>query len=164
MHRISKFKRLIKTQRFVCNQKAVSEIIASLILLFIIALAGVALYSFSLDKMNQAQSSFGLKTDAEKARVTERFAITVVWWNHNPSPNKLNVTLLNFGLIDLTIDAVYINGYRVETFYSGWNVAVTSKQLLSVYFASPVPIASETSYVIRLVTTRGSEDEVYWKA
>jgi hypothetical protein len=148
----------------VCNQKAVSEIIASLILLFIIAFAGTALYSFGLRQMNQAQSSFDLNTDAEKARVTERFAITAVWWNHNPSPSKLNVTLLNFGLIDLTIDAVYINGYQVETFYSGWNVAVISKQLLSVYFASPVQIASETSYVIRLVTTRGSEDEIYWKA
>ncbi len=145
------------------NKRGVSEIIASLIIVLIVSVAGVALYSYSLGAFSSSSNSFQLQTDQREERTRERFLITAVWWD---TVDKLNLTVLNYGKIELAIDAVYIDGTQVSpsAYTDGKGVTTVKESMISVKFTSPVSIVSGQSYEIVVVSERGSKDAVYWEA
>ena len=98
------------------NNKGVSEIIASLILVLIVTSAGVVAYSYSIGAFSSSTSLFQLDTNQKERQAQERFAIIAVWSN---TSSQLNLTVLNYGQIDLTIDTVYINSTSVAELL-GW--------------------------------------------
>ena len=134
----------------------------SIVLILIATTLGAALYSYSemvfSTESNLLQSFF----DVQRDRLRERFIITAVW--AKPATNLVNVTILNYGMIDLKIDAAYVNGTRVTSFSAGRGVVVVIGGLISVKFTSPVSITAGKSYVITLVSERGSAYVVDWKA
>jgi len=142
---------------FLHDKRGVSEIIASLMMVLIVSVAGVALYSYSLDAFSSSGSSFQLQTDQREERARERFSIIAV----GRDGDQLNLTVLNYGKIDLAIDAVYINGTMAS---SGTGITVRTGKLVSIEFTSPVSIDSGQTYDIIAVSERGSKDVVYWKA
>ncbi len=78
----------------------------------------------------------------------------------------MNITVLNYGKIELAIDSVYIDGTHVSAsaYTDGRGETVAKGSLVSVKFTSPVPIADDQTYEIITVTERGSRDVFYWKA
>lgn len=143
------------------DKRGVSEIIASLIIVLIATVAGAALYSYSLSTFSSSSSSFQLQTDQREEQARERFSIIVVWWD---TANQLNVTVLNYGKIELAIDAVYIDGTKVSTYTTGIGETITIGNIVSVKFTPPIPILDGQTYEIIAVTERGSRDVVYWEA
>lgn len=143
------------------NKRGVSEIIASLILILIVSVAGVIVYSISLGAFSSSSSLFQLQTNLREEQARERFAIIAVWWD---TTNVLNLTVVNSGQIDLTIDAVYVEGTLVSSYLNGKGVKAGRWALTSVKFISPVPIQSGQTYEIAVVSERGSKDEIFWKA
>ena len=143
------------------DRRGVSEVIASLILILIVSVAGVLLYSYSLSALGSSSSYFQLETSNEEERVRERFQITAVWWDMS---NQLNLTLVNHGKIEIAIDAVYINGTQVSAFLNGRGVTIGPREMVSVKFNSPVMVQSGQKYEILAVTERGNRNAVYWKA
>jgi len=143
------------------DKRAVSEIVASLIIVLIVSVAGVALYSYSLGAFSSSSSSFQLQTNQREERARERFSIIAVWWD---TVDQLNLTVLNYGKIELAIDAVYINGTPVSSYSSGIGTTVGTEKLISIKFTSPVPIQDGQTYEIIAVSERGSKNVVYWKA
>ena len=145
---------------FLHDKRGVSEIIASLMMVLIVSAAGVILYTYSLNTFASTGSSFQLQTALREEQARERLLITAVWWDNNN--NEMNVTVLNYGKIEIVIDAVYIDGNRVSDYSSGTTVG--KGELVSVKFTSPVSIQDEQTYEIIVVTERGSKNVVYWKA
>jgi hypothetical protein len=145
---------------FVRNKGGVSEIIASLILILIVSSAGVIAYSYSIGAFSSTTSFFQLDTNLKEKQAQERFAIIAVWSN---PPNQLNLTVLNYGQIDLTIDTVYINWTSVTNYKSGWRTTIGNGALIQVSFTSPVSIQSGSTYSIVVVSTRGSKNAINWK-
>jgi len=143
------------------NKRGVSEIIASLMLVLIVTSAGVVAYSYSIGAFSSSTSLFQLDTNQKEEQAQERFAIIAVWSN---TPNQLNLTVLNYGQIDLTIDMVYINSTSVGSYLGGRSTTIGKSALVQVSFTSPVTIQAGSTYEIVVVSTRGSKNAVNWKA
>jgi len=146
------------------DKRGVSEIVASLIIVLIVTVAGAGLYAYSLNAFSSSGSSFLLQTSGREERARGRLLITTVWWN--VTNGYMNVTVLNYGKIEFAIDAVYIDGTQVSpsAYTDGKGTTVTTGNLVSVKFTSPVPIADGQTYEIVAVSERGSRDVLYWEA
>ena len=142
------------------NKHGVSEIIASLILILIVSAAGVLAYSVSLTAFSSSTSDFQLQTDQREEKARERLVIIAVWWDLS---NQLNLTVLNYGRIDLAVDKVYVNGTVVATYLSGRGVRIGTWSVVSVKFVSPVSIVSGQTYAMIVVSERGSKNEISWQ-
>jgi len=152
------------SKSFFRDKRGVSEIVASLIILLIVSVAGSVLYAYSLSAFNSSGSSFLLQNNEREERAREQLLITTVWWN--VSNDYLNITILNYGKIELVIDAVYIDGGQVlaSAFTDGKGETVATQSLVSVKFTSPVSIVDGQNYEIVAVSERGSRYVVYWEA
>ena len=143
------------------DKRGVSEIVASLIIILIVSVAGAGLYAYSLNAFSSSGSSFQLQISGREERAQERFSIIAVWWD---TVDQLNLTVLNYGKIELAIDAVYIDGTQVSAYTSGKGESVAKGSIVSVNFTSPISILDDQTYEIIAVSERGSRDVVYWKA
>jgi len=141
------------------NKRGVSEIIASLILILIVTSAGVVAYSYSIGAFSSFTSLFQLDTKQKEKQTQERFIIIAVW----NSSNQLNLTVLNYGQIDLTLDMVYVNWTSVASYLGGRNTTIGKGVLSQISFTSPVTIQSGSTYEIIVVSTRGSKNAINWK-
>lgn len=133
-------------------------------MILIVSIAGTALYVYSTSSLSSSGSSFQLETAQKEERARERLLITTVWWN--VTADYLNITVLNYGKIELAIDSVYIDGTHVSAsaYTDGRGETVAKGSLVSVKFTSPVSIVDDQTYEIIAVTERGSRDVFYWKA
>ena len=149
---------------FFHNKRGVSEIVASLFIVLIVSAIGAGLYTYSLNVFSSSGSSFLSKTGKREECAQERLLITAVWWN--VTTGYLNVTVLNYGEIELAIDGVYIDGTQVSAtaYTDGKGETVTKGSIVSVKFFSPVSIVDGQIYEIIAVSERGSRDVVYWEA
>ncbi len=143
------------------NKRGVSEIIASLIMILIVSVAGAVIYSYSLNTFSSSSSSLQLQTTQKEERTLERFSVIAVWWD---TANQLNLTLLNYGKIEIAISAVYVNGTAVSVFSSGTGTTVGAGELVQVKFTAPVAIQAGGKYEILAVSQRGVKNAVCWTA
>jgi hypothetical protein len=77
--------------------------------------------------------------------------------------DQLNLTIFNYGEIEVTIDSAYVEGTKVIDL-TGKGVIVGKEQLTTVQFISPVSIQSGVTYEILVVSSRGGKNAVFWKA
>jgi flagellin-like protein len=150
----------MKLNSFVRNKRGVSEIIASVVLILIVSSAGIVAYSYSIGAFSSTTSLFQLDTNMKEEQTQERFAVVAVW----NSSNQLNLTVLNYGQIDVAIDAVYVNWTSVTNYVAGRGTAIGNGALVTLGFISPVSIHSGSTYDIITVSKRGSTNEIDWKA
>jgi flagellin-like protein len=143
------------------DRRGVSEIIASLILVLIVTAAGTVAYSMSLSSFSQSSSLFQLQTGQREEQARERFLIIRV--RNTMMVDQLNLTIFNYGEIEVTIDSAYVEGTKVIDL-TGKGVIVGKEQLTTVQFISPVSIQSGVTYEILVVSSRGGKNAVFWKA
>ena len=143
------------------DRRGVSEIIASLILVLIVTAAGTVAYSMSLSSFSQSSSLFRLQTGQREEKARERFLIIRV--RNTTMGDQLNLTIFNYGEIEVTIDSAYVEGTKVIDL-TGKGVIVGKEQLTTVQFISPVSIQSGVTYEILVVSSRGGKNAVFWKA
>ncbi len=147
---------------FFRDKRGVSEVVASLIIILIVTVAGSGIYAYSLNAFSSSGSSFLLQTSGREERAQERLLITTIW--RNATNDFMNVTVLNYGKTEIAIDAVYINGAQVSAYTSGKGKTITKSCIVSVQFPSPVSIVNDQTYEIIVVSERGVRDVVYWEA
>lgn len=148
-------------KRLTRSKKGLSEIVASLMLILIVTIAGVIVYAYSVSVIGSSSSNFDLQTTQSEDLAKERFQIIRVWSN---GQNQLNLTVLNYGKTDLTINAVYVNGTAVAQFVSGNGVAIGVDQLVNVKFTLPFTIQSGSLIEILAVSARGGKNTVIYSA
>ena len=146
---------------FFKDKRGVSEIVGSLVLILIVSIGGALLYSLSLQSFSSASSLYGLDTGNREDQARERFLIISV---HNTTTmNQVNLTVLNYGEIEVTLAAAYVQGTNV-TYLTGNGNSVGAGQLVTIQFTSTVPIQSQSTYEILVVSTRGGTNAVFWEA
>jgi flagellin-like protein len=150
--------------RLLGNKRGVSEVIASLILILVVTAAGVVIYAYSVTAFSSSGSHFEQQTKLDQEQMRERFQVIRVWWDE--TSQQMNLTIINYGQIDIAVGAVYINGTAVTQgqFLSGINVRVGVGELVWVEFFSPLPIENDAICEILVVTERGGKNSVSWKA
>ena len=141
--------------------RGVSEVVASLILLLIVTTLGTFLYSYTLTTTGLQQRYLESQTRLETERAEERFRVVSVTWMGG---SKLNVTILNYGLIDIAIVDVYVNGVRVSTYYGGRGEEIYTSELGWICFESPISIEEGSTYEITIVSERGVTYAYLWES
>ena len=133
-------------------------------MILIVSVAGVALYAYSANTFSSSGNAYQLETAQKEEQARERLLITTVWWN--ATTDYMNVTVLNYGEIELAVDAIYVDGTQVSTtaYTNGRGIVMPKSNLVSVKFTSPVSIVDGQTYEIAAVTGRGSRNVVYWEA
>ena len=147
-------------QSIIHDTRGVSEVVASLMIILAFSIAGAALYSYSTDVFSSSWSSFLLETNRRGERAQERLSVIAIWWDNG---DQFNLTILNYGKIELSIDAVYIDGNWAPV-SEGRGTVVVRRGKIQVKFTSPVPIQDGQIYEINAVSARGSRHFVSWKA
>ena len=135
------------------RRMGISEIISSLIILLIVSALGTILYNYSLDAMNYQKNV--LESDINIALDNAQVRIKVISTQSNYSANILNLTILNYGVYSVTIDDVYINNTRVQSYLDGQGVTILPLGLGHINFVSPIPIIQDALYDIVIVSLRG---------
>jgi archaellum component FlaF (FlaF/FlaG flagellin family) len=144
------------------KRRGVSEIISTIIIILIVSVAGTYLFSYSIGRFQDYNDDYFRETELVIGQARERFNVPAVWWDQ--SSNLLNITVYNFGEIDLSISDVYINGIRVTSYSSGRDTKILTGSLHQLVFNSPVSISDGEEYRIRVVSNRGVVRVFDWKS
>jgi len=89
------------------NKKAISEVVASLILISIAASIGITLYIYSLTLFSGTRSSMENTIMNTELKEKERFTVTYILYDS--SLDKLYIYIYNYGEVEMTVSTVYIN-------------------------------------------------------
>ena len=144
------------------RRRAVSEVVASLVILLVVSILGTSLYSFSLNVMRSQQENFFLQSRAEAFRAQERLKVVYVGWSG--SDNTLNLTVLNHGKIEISLAEVYVNGEKVNSYNDGLGAKIVTSRLAGLSFTSPVNVAPDKLYQFVIVSERGVSHVHSWES
>lgn len=146
----------------IVKRRGVSEIISTIIIILIVSIAGSLLFTYSLGLFQEQQDKALKENKLSTDQVQERYKLTTVWWNGND--NLLNITVYNYGTLDIEISDIYINGVRVQIYFFGRNEVILSEKYLRVAFTSPVSIVYGETYSFNLVSSNGVKKIANWEA
>jgi archaellum component FlaF (FlaF/FlaG flagellin family) len=144
------------------RRTAISEVVASLVILLIISVLGTSLYSFSMTVMHSQQENLQNDIEIETARAKERLKVVYVVWDG--SSDDLNVSVLNCGRLEMRIVDLYVNGVKVSTYLGGLGGVIPTSGLTTVSFTSPVGIASDSLYQFVIISERGVTHVHSWRS
>ncbi len=142
-------------------RKAVSEMLASLILIMIVGSVGTLLYGYSLEVSQKQQEVITTQYQDSSNALIEKLAIIDVWFDQ--SDDTLDITVYNYGEIQTKIEAVYINGNPVTSYASELDASILVQRLGRVTFTSPIDISPDETIKVIIITNRGNSVETTWK-
>ena len=95
------------------NKKAVSNVIGTILMILVVAIGMSILFGFFVTFVKDYQAGRG-------SSVMELVSIEDVWFRFNPDGTVANVTiwLYNYGKVDVTVNAFYVNGQSIVDFNS----------------------------------------------
>ena len=132
-----------------CNRRAVSPVLSTVILVLIVVIGMSAVFAFFVDYVRDYQMGRG-------SAVKELMEIEDVFF---ADVDVVEVWLYNYGDIDLTVDAAYVNGLSVNLtyFYDDWTLNPYQHKRFNVTLnANWVP---DLSYIFKFITARGTTVE-----
>ena len=144
------------------RRRAVSEIVASLMLLLIVSALGTALYSYTLTITQVQHDELTSEMSRATERAKERVRVIAVWWSG--AGDLLNVTVLNYGKVDVGISDVYVNDERVIGYSFGRDDVIYTQKWGRLGFTSPTPITSGSTYEITIVSENGVPSVYVWES
>ena len=144
------------------KRRGVSEIIATIILIMIVSIAGTLLFAYSSNYIQDLNDQYQRNNQITIGTAQERFTVTTVWWSG--LDDFLNITVYNYGQNDIQITDVYVDGVQVSTYSFGRDTLILTEKLLQIGFTSPVAIVEGVEYRITIVSKRGVSEIVYWEA
>ena len=146
----------------IVKRRGVSEIISTIIIILIVSVAGSLLFTYSLELFQKQQDKALLENRLSTNQIQERFKFIAVWWNGND--DLLNITVYNYGTLDVEISDIYIDGVRVQTFFFGRNEVILTENYLKVAFTSPVTLVVGKTYSFKIVSSNGVKKVANWEA
>ena len=144
------------------KRRGVSEIIATIMPIMIVSIAGTMLFAYSSNYIQNLNDQYQENNELTIGTAQERFKVSTVWWSG--ADDFLNLTVYNYGQNDIKITDVYIDGVQVSTYAFGRDTLILTEKLLQLGFTSPVTIVDGVEYRITIVSERGVSEIAYWEA
>ena len=144
------------------KRRGVSEIISTIIIILIVSVAGSLLFTYSSVLFQRQQGTAIRENRLSTVQAQELFRFSAVWWNGND--DLLNVTVYNYGKLDIDISDIYIDGVRVEAYFFGRGELILTEKYLRVAFTSPVTLVAGETYSINMVSSNGVKKVGDWEA
>jgi hypothetical protein len=139
------------------RKKGVSEIVASLILLFIASSVGVFLYSIAMTTTNTQMTQVRNQAEREIEQATERFRITSV---SNSTSREFIITVLNYGDVETKIVSTYANGEMANMDPSD-GVVIPIDEIRNISFTTSQDYLQEP-IEFNLVSEKGTSYKASW--
>lgn len=140
------------------KRRAVSEIVATVIIILITTVLGVALYNLTLSQSNSQSTALVSATKDQEDLSKERINILSVTVSKTAN-NQMNITIMNYGKIDASITDSYINNERFVVS----NGFIQTSQIKSIFIDLQDNIVKGKEYSIILVSSRGGSIAYNWK-
>ena len=136
------------------KNKAVSEIVASLVMILIAASVGATLYIYSLSLFSDVKSNADLRVSLAKERQLEKFSVTYIYYDSDSE--TLYVYVYSYGTIEVNVSNIYVDdqNYAVSKLLYPSEIGN-----ISVY---PIELASGTHF-LTVVSERGVKYESYFR-
>jgi flagellin-like protein len=137
------------------SKKALSPVIASIILSGMVLVVGGAVWSYSHGAASTMANDYADETIDMVHTIIERFNVEKVYYNS--STELVSIWFYNYGSVDITVDTtIKIN----ETSYPEPDITITSKELGKIEIdVSEEPILPENQKITIQVTTERSNSE-----
>jgi hypothetical protein len=135
------------------KRRGVSEIISTIMIILIVSIAGSYLFVYATGLFQKQQDDFIKTKEISTVKAQERFKVTAIWWSG-----------YNYGIHDIEINDVYIDGIRVKQYTFGRNIQLKTEDILQIAFDSPISIVPGRKYSIILVTSNGVSKKIEWGA
>lgn len=132
------------------SKRAVSEVIASIIIITIAVAVGTGLYVYSLTYFSTIKSSAELDFSAAISREREKF--NLLNYYYDDSTNTLHLYIYNYGEVETKIVNVYIDENQVY----GGEILIKSSELREVSFKVTL---STGIHSIAIISERGNRYE-----
>jgi archaellum component FlaF (FlaF/FlaG flagellin family) len=173
------------------SKRAVSTVIATLIMIDVAVALGVMAYLYSQNMLGTLSSNYNIYFERNKQIMQKRVSMVNVRFQ-DTGAYKFNITIVNSGSIHVSVAAIYVNGSDILPYVSdAWNFTspttkvrvpspngqyliavgdgVTFAFRLSPTFYDPwtKTVKSMTYgklYMISVVTSDGVSDVQYWTA
>ena len=131
------------------NRRGISPIFTTVTLILVVVLGMSTLFAFFVEYVKDFQLGQG-------SSILELIEIEDLWFRDN---HLLNITVFNFGKVNVKIKAIYIDGEPVVFLDNENNtshIEIRVGKLTSIGAQPPNPITNSTMYNFKLVTERGS--------
>ena len=142
-------------------RRGISEIVASLMILLTVTSLSVLLYNYALSSSSSQTNDLIDETKRQEYLAQERIAVLSVNrisdLNSNP---RFNLTFINYGKIDVSINTIYINNVNIGSFSMSKEI---TEYLDINYIVTEYQISSTGEYRIILVSNRGVIIAYTWK-
>nr|MDO8133083.1 hypothetical protein [Candidatus Njordarchaeum guaymaensis] len=149
--------------RFIGSRRAISTILANVLVVIIVVSLGTTLFIWTTGVMGAYQGGAGVWFSTRSEVMKERLAIEEVWFT---GPDHMNITIYvrNVGANEVKIGALYVNSTQVST----WNgptvlhVGQVGKFSLTIPVPPLKPWGNECVTYISVATLRGNVVKGYW--
>jgi hypothetical protein len=152
-------------------RRAVSAVISNVILIGAVIVVGFAVLSWANSQANSYSSSYGKTVSSDINKLEEKIAFEYIFYNKVTT--SLSAYIINCGLIDgVKVSQVSVSNSSWS--YTYYNIQLkllnnTSTSQINrgqeAYFSTfPVTLTSGGSYMITVLTTRGSSFETAFLA
>ena len=134
------------------DRRGISPIFTTVTLILVVVLGMSTLFAFFIEYVKDFQLGQG-------SSILELIEIEDVWFKDN---HLINITIFNFGKVDVKITAIYIDGEPAVFFDNENNtshIEIRVGKLSSIGVQPPNSITNSTKYNFKLVTERGSTFE-----
>jgi flagellin-like protein len=131
------------------NNRAVSQVIAALLLIAIAVAAAVLVYVFSIGLLGSLQGGGGQQVKQQ---------VILEAYNWNATTNQLSMSVRNVGTAGVTIASVFVNGVPITS--PGWGSGCSGGVLpvqnaCTITVADPGTTTPGVAYSIKMVTADG---------
>jgi hypothetical protein len=145
----------IGKQRRTRHRRGLSPVISSVILAAAVLTIGISVWTFATGSSGVIQESYCDEVIASAEKVQERFCIENVGLDQ--ASNTLTVWVLNYGPVDLTIDAVRVTGSSNVSYHSVEVVISVSEFVRIDVTPSEVSLVDGLSLSIEVISRRGNK-------
>jgi|WetSurMetagenome_2_1015567.scaffolds.fasta_scaffold147184_2 flagellin-like protein len=153
-----------KMNRLIKNKKAVSPVIAT-VLMIMVTMAGMAiLFGFVISYSDAYKAGIG-------GSVMESLVVEDIWLSPESTVynSAVNLTIYNVGKVDSTITSVYANGTKLTDIVGGQNVklndivlGIGEHKTITLYWDNKWQTGQ--TYIFTISTQKGSNFDVTCKA
>lgn len=133
-------------------KRAVSPVFSTVLLILIVVAGMAVVFAFLVAYVGDFQTGQG-------SAVLENFVIENVWFKN---VDDIEVTIFNYGKIDINVTSMYIDGLLISFSFENENSFKIPAGEHRTAIITPISFNSNTAYQFKIVTRRGSTIESYF--
>ncbi|WP_309493308.1 hypothetical protein [Candidatus Hecatella orcuttiae] len=149
------------------SRKAVSTIVANLLIMAMVAAVGTTLFAWTVTGYGAYQSQVSFYLSDRSSSAKERFIIEHVWFVDGDDDglyDQVELYIRNIGTIHLIIEEVYVDGVKEDVTTPELPLELGMNQVGKLEVTLTEKVSPSALKEIEILSSRGNTYTVYWEA